>query len=308
MIDLRKQAEELHDRHSDTFQIGIEEIEAQLRTLVEGYSVPLDEAIRSVVNRNIPENNNPTTSTNNSNSQIKVGDINSSGQWVDIQIKIVDLWDPTSDSIDQVGLVGDETGTIKFTKWAKSNLPKLEANENYFLKNVVTDEWNGRFSIKLNRTTIIEPLNQDIEIGDGSTTVEGVLVDLQSGSGLIKRCTIDSCTRVLLNGSCAEHGEVEGKYDLRLKGVIDDGINVFEVIFNEQTTESLTGISLAEAESMATEAVDTGVVLTKMRNMLLGKYYKIQGSKFSRYLIANEAKPLSDSLDAEAILIQARSI
>ena len=122
------------------------------------------------------------------------------------------------------------------------------------------------------------------------------------------RCTVDSCTRVLQNGSCAEHGEVDGKYDLRLKGVIDDGINVFEVILNEQTTEFLTGINLSEAEAMATEAVDTGVVLTKMRNMLLGKYYKIQGSKFSRYLIANEAQLLSDPIDTDSILIQARSI
>ena len=224
------------------------------------------------------------------------------------KIKIVDLWDPTSDSIDQVGLAGDETGTIKFTKWSKSNLPTLEANGNYLLKNVVTDEWGGRFSIKLNRTTIIEPLDQDIEIGDGSTSIEGALVDIQSGRGLIKRCTVDSCTRVLQNGACAEHGEVDGKYDLRLKGVIDDGINVFEVILNEQTTEFLTGINLSDAEAMATEAVDTGVVLTKMRNMLLGKYYKIQGSKFSRYLIANEAQLLSDPIDTDSILIQARSI
>ena len=139
MIDLRKKAEELHDRHSDTFQIEVDEIESQLRTLVEGYSVPLEEAIRSVVNRNAPEYKSSTAETNKSNSQIKVGDINTSGQWIDLQIKIVDLWDPTSDSIDQVGLAGDETGTIKFTKWSKSNLPPLEENGNYLLKNVVTD-------------------------------------------------------------------------------------------------------------------------------------------------------------------------
>ncbi len=98
MIDLRKKAEELHDRHSDTFQIEVDEIESQLRTLVEGYSVPLEEAIRSVVNRNAPEYKSSAAATSKSNSQIKVGDINSSGQWVDLQIKIVDLWYPASDS------------------------------------------------------------------------------------------------------------------------------------------------------------------------------------------------------------------
>ena len=70
MIDLRKKAEELHDRHSDTFQIEVDEIESQLRTLVEGYSVPLEEAIRSVVNRNAPEYKSSTTATDKSNSQI----------------------------------------------------------------------------------------------------------------------------------------------------------------------------------------------------------------------------------------------
>ena len=55
----------------------------------------------------------------------------------------------TSDSIDQVGLAGDETGTIKFTKWSKSDLPTLEANGNYLLKNVVTDEWGGRVTRSL---------------------------------------------------------------------------------------------------------------------------------------------------------------
>ena len=154
---------------------------------------------------------------------------------------------------------------------------------------------------------LLETLDQDIEIGDGSTSIEGALVDIQSGSGLIKRCTIETCTRVLQNGFCAEHGEVPGKSDLRLKAVIDDGVNVHEVILNSTITESLTGIGLAEAESMAIEAVDTSVVLTKMRGSLLGKYYLIHGSKFSRYLIASEAQVLSDPVDMEAIMIQARS-
>jgi replication factor A1 len=307
MIDLRKQAEELHNNNSDKIQIGIDEIEAQLKTMVQGYSVPLDEAIRSILNRNTPPSTTSTNTTRGANSKIKIQDINSPGQWVDIQIKLVDLWVPNIESIDQVGLVGDETGTIKFTKWAKSNLPKLEEGKTYLLKNVVTDEWGGRFSIKLNRTTIIETLDQDIEIGDGSTSVEGALVDIQSGSGLIKRCTTETCTRVLQNGVCAEHGEVTGKSDLRLKAVIDDGVNVHEVILNSTITESLTGIGLAEAESMAIEAVDTSVVLTKMRGNLLGKYYLIHGSKFSRYLIASEAQVLSDPVDMEAIMIQARS-
>ena len=117
-------------------------------------------------------------------------------------VKVVDLWEPRSDAVAQVGLLGDESGTIKFTKWSKSDLPTLEEGAVYDLRNVVTDEYEGRFSVKLNRTTTIEELDEEIEVGDDDLTIEGALVDIQSGSGLIKRCPEDDCTRVLQNGRC----------------------------------------------------------------------------------------------------------
>jgi hypothetical protein len=62
--------------------------------------------------------------------------------------------------------VGDETGTIKFVKWVKADLPDLENGKSYLLKNLVTDEFQGRFSVKLNRTSQIEPLDVDVEISN----------------------------------------------------------------------------------------------------------------------------------------------
>jgi len=35
-------------------------------------------------------------------------------------VKVVELWEPTHDSIDYVGLTGDESGRLKFTKWRVS--------------------------------------------------------------------------------------------------------------------------------------------------------------------------------------------
>src|SRR5699024_11032876 len=102
-------------------------------------------------------------SLSDANEQREIGSINAAEEWIDITAKVVELWEPRSDAIAQVGLVGDETGRIKFTSWAKSDLPTVEEGSVYQLGNVVTDEYQGQFSVKLNRTTTIEEVDDEIE-------------------------------------------------------------------------------------------------------------------------------------------------
>ncbi len=237
-----------------------------------------------------------------------IGEVDAPEEWIDLTAKVTQLWDPRSESVGQVGLLGDPTGTIKFTKWAKSDLPELEEGGVYRLSNLVTDEWEGRFSVKLNRTTNIEELDEDIEVGDDAIAVEGALVDIQRGSGLIKRCPEEDCTRVLQNGRCSEHGEVDGEFDLRIKAVIDDGNEVHETIFDEEATEALTGITLSEAKEMAMDALDTTVVADEIRGEILGSYYRVEGPTFGRYVLANDFERLGGPVDAEETLIKARSL
>ncbi|MFB6302345.1 MAG: replication factor A, partial [Haloferacaceae archaeon] len=206
------------------------------------------------------------------------------------------------------GLLGDESGTTKFVAFETSDLPKLEEGAVYRLENVVTDEYEGNFSVKLNRTTTITELDEDIEVGDGGETVEGALVDVQSGSGLIKRCPEEGCTRVLQNGRCSEHGEVDGEFDLRIKGVLDDGRAVHEVIFDRETTEELTGIGLDEATEMAMDALDTTVVADEMQADVLGRYYRVTGPTLGRYLLVDEFEQLTEPADPESVLIKGRSM
>jgi len=239
---------------------------------------------------------------------VLVNEINQDEQWVDLRVKLVDLWDPRSDSISQVGLLGDESGTIKFVAFETSELEQLEEGKAYELSNVVTDEYQGTYSVKLNRTTTITEINEEIEVGDNSETVEGALVDVQSGSGLIKRCPEENCTRVLQNGRCAEHGEVDGEFDLRIKAVLDDGHEVQDVIFNREATEELTGIELDEAKQLAKDALDTTVVADEMRADILGRYFTVTGPTLGRYVLANEFEQHDGPADAESVLIKARSI
>jgi len=234
--------------------------------------------------------------------QAKIIEINEPGRWVDLKVKVVQLWEANSDAISQSGLIGDETGSIKFVKWVKADLPNMEEGKSYYLKNLVTDEFQGRFSVKLNRTSQIEPLETDIEVGSQAAEFSGALVDVQKGSGLIKRCPI--CKRSLAKGICSEHGKVEGTYDLRIKAVMDDGRRVQDVLINRETTERLVGLTLEDAKQMAMEALDHEVVRGVIENKLMGRYFIVTGPRVDRYILVetiNEAPSVAVA-DADELI------
>ncbi|EMA61207.1 hypothetical protein [Halorubrum lipolyticum] len=308
MSELRQEAEAIAEQFSDHLDVDADEIEERLENLVNEYRVPLDEARRSVTNSYLDDAGMERDELGRGGSEsVLVDEIDEDEQWVDLRVKLVDLWEPRSDSISQVGLLGDESGTIKFVAFETSDLPELTEGQAYELTNVVTDEYEGSYSVKLNRTTGITEIDEEIEVGDNADTVEGALVDIQSGSGLIKRCPEEDCTRVLQNGRCSEHGQVEGEFDLRIKGVLDDGETVTEVIFDREATEELTGMGLEEAKDMAMDALDTTVVAEEMGDDVLGRYYRVTGPTFGRYVLVDEMENPGE-VDVESALIEARSI
>ena len=308
MSELRQEAEAIAEQFSDHTDVDPDDVEERLETLVDEYRVPLDEASRSVTNSYLEDAGMERDELGRGGSEeVLVDDIDEDEQWVDLRVELVDLWEPRSDSISQVGLLGDESGTIKFVAFETSDLPELTEGQAYELSNVVTDEYEGSYSVKLNRTTEITEIDEAIEVGDNADTVEGALVDIQSGSGLIKRCPEEDCTRVLQNGRCSEHGQVEGEFDLRIKGVLDDGETVSEVIFDREATEKLTGMSLEEAKDMAMDALDTTVVAEEMGEDVLGRYYRVTGPTFGRYVLVDEMED-PGTVDVESALIEARSI
>jgi len=309
MSELQTHAAEIAEQFSDHIDVSTDEIEEKLERLVSEYKVPVDEAKRSVTNSYLDEADLDREELGRGGAEAAlVGEIDQDEQWVDVTVKVVELWEPRSESIAQVGLVGDESGRSKFVSFATSELPELEEGTSYSLENVVTDEYQGDYSIKLNRTTTITKLDEDVEVGDNSTTVEGALVDVQSGSGLIKRCPEEGCTRVLQNGRCSEHGEVDGEFDLRIKAVIDDGREVHDVIFNREATEELTGIELESAKQQAMDALDTTVVADGIREDIVGRYFRVSGPTLGRYVLANEFEQLSSPTDTDATLTKVRSL
>lgn len=218
-------------------------------------------------------------------------DLKEKNQWATIRGKIIQLWETSHESIEQTGLIGDETGVIKFTNWASSELPDMEEGKSYILKNIVVDEWNGRFAVTLNRSSSIEKLDEDIKVRTSTFTYSGALVDIQTGSGLIKRCP--ECKRALVKGACPEHGKLKGEYDLRIKAVLDSGTSTQDVLINRELTEGLVGLSLDNAIAMAADALDPGVVLDKLKHELVGRYYIVSGHKLDRYILADSIIPMT---------------
>jgi len=220
------------------------------------------------------------------------------GQWATVKGKVVQLWENSHESIEQAGLIGDPTGVIKFTNWASSELPDMEEGKSYMLKNVVVNEWGGKIQIQLNRSSSIEELDEDIKVGSLTSTYFGAMVDIQTGSGLIKRCP--ECKRALVKGACPEHGKVKGEYDLRIKAVLDSGTSTQDILINRELTEELAGLSLNTAIAMAADALDPGVVLDNLKHELVGRYYTVTGHKLDRYILVDSITPKT-SLDREML-------
>jgi replication factor A1 len=309
MSDLQTHAAAITAQFSEHLEIDEQDVKERLETVVDEYRIPPEEARRTVRNQYLEEADlDDDAVTTSGNEMVGVGTIETDESWIDVTAKVVELWEPQSEAIAQVGLLGDESGRTKFVSFETSDLPAIDEGEVYRFENVVTDEYQGNYSVKLNRTTDIERLDESIEVGDDTTTVQGALVDIQSGSGLIKRCPEDDCTRVLQNGRCSEHGSVDGEFDLRIKAVLDNGETITEVICNRERTEELTGITLKKAKQMAKDALDTTVVAEEMSEELLGSYYAVSGPELGRYVLADSIEPLGEPTETESVLIEARSI
>lgn len=230
----------------------------------------------------------------------KIADV-TDGLWTDIKIKVLKIWDNTHESIKQTGFAGDETGFIKFTLWNTSDAAEMEEKKCYLIKNSVIKEWNGKLSVEINKTTTVEEIDEEIQIDFEKVSLSGVAVDVQSGSGLIKRCP--SCNKVISRGFCNDHGKVKGLYDLRIKAVIDDGNQTYDVIVNRDLTEEISGMKLKEAVEYAAETLDTEFVSDNLKASFIGKYYKIEGTKTDKYVIADsiEACRLIESNEKETL-------
>lgn len=282
------------------------EIEQKLNTLVDEWRVLPSEAIRTVTQTMMRKHGVETKYWGGVAGKAPLTTIDlikADNEWSSIRAKVVQIWENRSDSVAKTGLIGDETGVIKFTIFAKNTdiIPEdFAEGKSYHFENLVSSIWQGQVSVKANKTTTITPCD-DVEVSRQSETLTGVITAISSGSGLIKRCP--ECKRALVKGMCGEHGKVDGTYDLRIKAIFSPfGMNdLIDLVIPAGPTEALTSLSVAKAKEMAAESLDTATVEDKFRKELVGRYFEVIGNMLPNSGMLVESIRLVNICNQEAI-------
>jgi replication factor A1 len=210
-----------------------------------------------------------------------------------VRAKVVQEWDASHERMLQSGLLGDETGTIKYVIWKEPGREKLAVGGVYNIFYAQVDEFNGRLSLNLNGATILQE-EADIPVSGGEGVFSGAIVHVAPGSGIIKRCPVEGCNRALSRQNYCPVHEIQPKfvYDLRIKGWLDDGEKTHSILLQRDAVESLTGINLAAAQEIAeNNPLGMDEVFLQMRDKVLGRYITCKGREIDNRVLVNSCEP-----------------
>jgi replication factor A1 len=247
--------------------------------------------------------------------EYKVNELHAGLSAVDVTVRILEIQDREVEVSGQKkkvfsGLLGDETGKAQFTAWydfklkegsvvkiaggyvkAWKGIPQLTFDEKATVEKLDANKISKK-DLKTQKIVLSELVERN---GGLDIEVEGTIIEIRKGSGLVQRCP--QCNRVLQNGSCTVHGAVEGKADMRMKLVIDDGTGSVSAILGKELTEKLLG------KTMTDSANDEGLV-EEMNTLLFGHRISLQGNalgdEYGITLIARDAKRADFNVAAEA--------
>lgn len=215
-----------------------------------------------------------------------------------VRVKMLTNWEVRGDRMLQAGLVGDETSRMKFVIWKSregaADEVTLEEDKVYTIYYAGVDEFNERYSLDISGATILEEEGADIDVGsDGrDETISGAVVHMSTGSGLIKRCRVEGCNRALSRQNfCPVHEmQQEFRYDLRITGVIDDGITAKNVIMQRDAVEKVTGLTLEKAIELAENSpLGPDDVFMQFQERLIGRYATCNGPDIDGTLLVRDA-------------------
>ena len=222
-----------------------------------------------------------------------------------VRAKVIQEWDASHERMLQSGLLGDETGTIKFVIWKEPGKEKLAVSAVYSIFYAQVDEFNGRLSLNLNTATIMQE-DSDITVSGGEIAVRGSIVHMAPGSGIIKRCPVEGCNRALSRQNYCPIHEIQPKfvYDLRIKGWLDDGEKTHNILLQRDVVESLTGITLDAAKEIAeNNPLGMDEVFLQMRDKVLGRYIVCHGRDIDGRLLVNRCERVKFETSEHAALL-----
>jgi replication factor A1 len=224
------------------------------------------------------------------------------------------------------GIAVDSSAKLPFTSWISS--PELVEGNTVDVENTYVKSWRGVPCINISEFTVIHnadpPITDDEIAGilnpspirldditgrDGAldVIVEGSIISVRSGSGLITRCP--KCSRVIQNNICRIHGTIDGKDDLRIKSILDDGTGALTIVLDANLTQKVTGYSIEKSKEVASAAMNQAAVEDEIRRKLLGKTMRLRGNmtkgEYGITLVATDAQITEiDTAAAAASLIE----
>ena len=206
---------------------------------------------------------------------------------LDIEKRIIDGRDGETEILS--GVFGDETGRLPFTDWDPH--PAIETGGTVRVENAYVREYRGVPEVNVSDHSTVTELDREIAVGDAAerltvreavtrggvydAELQGSIIDVRDGSGLIERCP--ECGRVVQNGQCRSHGDVDGEDDLRVKAIFDDGTATATVVLDDELTAEVYGGGVDAAREAARDAMDKSVVAEAIAEAIVGHDYRVRG-------------------------------
>jgi len=223
-------------------------------------------------------------------AELEPGDrgINVEVRVLECESKIIDGRDGETEILS--GVLGDETARLPFTDWEPRR--ELAEGNSVRIEDVFVREFRGVPSVNVSEFSTVRMLEDPVEVAasaqrrsirdavetGGLFDVElvGNVVAIRDGSGLIERCP--ECGRVVQNGQCRSHGDVEGEDDLRVKAILDDGTGTVTIILDKELTADMYGGDIDDAREHARDAMDREVVANRIRENVVGHEFRVRGT------------------------------
>ncbi|WP_435347205.1 Single-stranded DNA binding protein [Haloarchaeobius sp. HRN-SO-5] len=205
----------------------------------------------------------------------------------EVERRTIDGRDGETDILS--GVFGDESGRLPFTAWVPHEA--IEDGDSVRIENAYVREYRGVPEVNVSEFSTVERLDREVEVGSAADEVSvaeaiasggiydvelvGSVLAVRDGSGLIERCP--ECNRIVQNGQCRSHGDVDGVDDLRVKAILDDGTATVTVVLDRELTEQVYDGTLDDAKEQARDAMDKEVVADTIRDRIVGFEYRVRG-------------------------------
>jgi replication factor A1 len=250
--------------------------------------------------------------------ELKVNDFRSGIGAIDVTVRILEVNEREAEVGGETkkvfsGTLADETGKAQFTSWYDF---KLKKDEVFRITGGYIKSWKGIPQLTFDQRATVKKLDKskipkgDIKLtktpihtliekrGAVDVNVEGAIIEVRPGSGVITRCP--ECNRTIQNGVCSIHGKVNGIQDLRLKLIVDDGTGSISTVLNKDLTEKILGKSFEECKK-----IDENSLLNEINKKLFAHKINLRGNalgdEFGTSLIARDAKPVDIDIKEEAL-------